>query len=63
MTAALGMFIMFDVELRFLNGISLVLACRLLIESSRLEAYPLTVVATIFSDELSLDVDVLLLSF
>jgi hypothetical protein len=46
---------MLEVEISFLDGVSLVLACKLLIESSRPEVYPLTVVAAILSVEFSLE--------
>jgi hypothetical protein len=46
---------MLEVELSFLDGVSLVLACKLLIESSRPEVYPLIVVAAILSVEFSLE--------
>jgi len=52
---------MFEAELSFLSGVSLVLACKLLIESSRPEVYPLTVVAAILSVEFSLEEGVQLL--
>jgi hypothetical protein len=51
----MGIDVMFEVELRFLDEVSHALACRLLIDSSRLEVYPLTVVAAILSVEFSLD--------
>jgi hypothetical protein len=54
-TAILGIVIILEVELSFLDGVSLVLACKLLIESSRPEVYPLTVVPAILSVEFSLE--------
>jgi len=56
-TAIMGIDVMLRVELRFFDEVSHSLPCRLLIESSRPEVYPLTVVAAILSDELSLDED------
>ena len=54
-TAVLGIVIMLEAELSFLDEVSLVLACKLIIESSRPEVYPLTVVAAILSVEFSLE--------
>ena len=48
---------MLEVELSFLVEFSPVSAFRLIIDSSRPDVYPLTVVAAIFSVEFSLDED------
>jgi hypothetical protein len=53
----MGIVVIFEVELNFLDEVSHALASRLLTESSRPEVYPLTVVAAILSDEFSLDED------